>query len=95
MRKHLRQIGGRYSLKEMPRTYDCEFLEGKKCTIYPVRPTQCHTFPWWPHLVDSKESWQQAAACCEGIQPDAPLVAAEEIEQQLEIYDQKHPHDER
>ena len=33
---------------------DCVFLaaDRKRCTIYPVRPLQCSTYPWWPELMD-------------------------------------------
>ena len=31
----------------------CIFLaeDNKQCTIYPVRPNQCRTYPWWPRLL--------------------------------------------
>lgn len=71
---------GRYSLIEKRNSnYDCIFLEGKRCTIYPVRPTQCRTFPWWPGNLESPESWKHAATYCEGINDNAPLVPFEEI----------------
>jgi Fe-S-cluster containining protein len=85
-RRYLRKIGGRFSLKESGPEYDCVFLEGKRCTVYPVRPVQCRTFPWWPNNISSPKGWAAAAAECEGISPDAPVVPREEIEKQLQIY---------
>lgn len=83
--RFLRRINGRLSLLEMPKTYDCIFLKDKKCQIYSVRPTQCRTFPWWPQLLKSEEDWKEAAKFCEGIQPQAPIIPLETIEEQLSI----------
>jgi Fe-S-cluster containining protein len=84
-RCYLRRVQGGVSLIELPKTYDCIFLKDKKCQIYQVRPTQCRTFPWWPHHLKSENDWQEAARHCEGIHPEAPLVPIETIEQQREI----------
>ena len=46
----------------------CIFLApDNKCQIYQVRPTQCRTFPYWPHTVASKYDWERTQAQCEGI----------------------------
>jgi len=34
------------------------FLKDKQCTVYPVRPAQCRTFPWWKENLSSKEAWR-------------------------------------
>lgn len=82
--KYIRQVGLRESLLEHSKTYDCVFLKDNKCQIYTVRPTQCRTFPWWQHNLQSEAQWNEAAKYCEGINhPEAPLVAAETICQQL------------
>lgn len=82
--RYLRQIDDRYSLKENLITHDCVFLKDTKCQIYPVRPTQCKTFPWWIENLKSEEEWQQAALRCEGINhPEAELVSKETIESVL------------
>lgn len=83
--RYLRYVNGRLSLLELPTNYDCIFLKDKKCQIYPVRPTQCRTFPWWPKNLKSKAEWQNAARSCEGICPEAPLVSFEIIKEQLAI----------
>ncbi len=83
-RTYLRQKNGRYSLVELgSRNYDCIFLKDKTCSIYPVRPTQCRTYPWWQRNLNSKESWEEAAKTCEGINNDAPIVPLETIETEL------------
>lgn len=91
MKRFLKKEGNRYSLIEKSSSFDCIFLEGKRCTIYPVRPTQCSTFPWWPSLLQNSEAWNNAASCCEGIRSDAPLVERKKIDAQLELYRNKHP----
>jgi Fe-S-cluster containining protein len=46
----------------------CIFLTSdKKCSIYQARPTQCRTFPFWPHIVASSYDWQRSQRDCEGI----------------------------
>ncbi|MDB6081531.1 MAG: hypothetical protein JWO53_803 [Chlamydiia bacterium] len=79
-KKYLRKVHGRWSLLEYSKTYDCIFLKEKKCSIYPVRPQQCRTFPWWTENLSSKEAWDETAERCEGIHEDASLVPFEEIE---------------
>ena len=77
--RYVRKVGGRLSLKERSRTYDCVFLSGKRCEIYDVRPTQCRTYPFWPKILASPETWKAEAAYCEGIRPDAPWVAPDRV----------------
>ena len=38
-----------------------------RCRIYPLRPTQCKTYPWWPEILDSRSSWNRESHHCEGI----------------------------
>ena len=58
--EHLRRVGLRYSLTERENG-DCIFLKrenGKAmCGIYPVRPLQCRTWPFWDELLESREAW--------------------------------------
>ncbi|MBA3604044.1 MAG: YkgJ family cysteine cluster protein [Parachlamydiaceae bacterium] len=89
-RKYVRRVGDRDSLVEDSKTYDCAFLKDKKCQIYPVRPKQCRTFPWWQHNLQSEAEWNEAGKYCEGINhPDAPLVPAETVCQQLTEHEKK------
>jgi Fe-S-cluster containining protein len=57
-REYLMRVRGRYSLIEKqiaPNNYACIFfdLSKRRCGIYPVRPTQCRTFPFW-HAFDGE-----------------------------------------
>ncbi|HLU39643.1 MAG TPA: YkgJ family cysteine cluster protein [Planctomycetota bacterium] len=55
----------------------CVFLEdgrgGSRCTIYPVRPEQCRTWPFWPQLLESEELLRAAVRRCPGIVLRKPL----------------------
>lgn len=84
-KKYLRYVNGRYSLLEKKISFDCIFLKDKKCQIYPVRPSQCRTFPWWVYNLSSPEAWEEAAKHCEGINPEAPVVPFKIIQEQLAI----------
>src|SRR5688572_23557020 len=39
----------------------CVFLDGKRCRIYAVRPSQCRTYPLWPELLSSRTAWKTEA----------------------------------
>jgi Fe-S-cluster containining protein len=70
-REHLRRVGIRYSLTEDRQNGDCCFLrhEGgrRMCAIYPVRPLQCRTWPFWDLNLDSPRAWAEAALGCPGM----------------------------
>lgn len=86
-KKYLRYINGRYALLEKYDAYDCIFLKDKMCQIYPVRPIQCRTYPWWKENLSSPEAWQEAAKFCEGITCNAPVVSYDHIETQKNLWD--------
>ncbi len=58
---------------------DCVFYDRERgCTIYPVRPRQCRTWPFWESNVASPEAWQRTCAVCPG-SGKGDLIPAEEI----------------
>ncbi|HEC29020.1 MAG TPA: YkgJ family cysteine cluster protein [Gammaproteobacteria bacterium] len=64
----------------------CELLdEDNRCTIYPVRPRQCITYPYWPELLESRAVWDAEAGRCEGINQGG-VIATDYIEKQLALY---------
>jgi Fe-S-cluster containining protein len=77
----VRKVGGRLSLIEKPNG-DCVFYENG-CTIYPVRPSQCRTFPFWREIVERPSAWEQAAVDCPGIN-QGPVHSEEEIQALLQ-----------
>lgn len=79
--KHLRlsedAVRSRFLTRRGDRLIDgpggrCVFLkDGREtaCSIYPARPKQCRTWPFWPELLRSPETLQEAMRLCPGIQP--------------------------
>jgi len=65
--EHTRLVGSRRTLKEFANG-DCTFFDGKTrgCKIYPIRPTQCQTWPFWKSNLESEETWQQTQQDCPG-----------------------------
>jgi len=66
---YLKKVGHRYSLREKKigeNDFACVFfeLEKSRCTIYPVRPGQCRTFPFWEQF---KNNEKEVRAECPGI----------------------------
>ena len=61
----------------------CVFLdEANRCTVYPVRPTQCRTFPFWPELVAQGDWTDEARSLCEGV-GKGRLYSIQEAEKQM------------
>lgn len=84
--KYLEKVGVRTTIVEQPVTKDCIFLQkiaGKKgCIIYPVRPNQCRTWPFWKDNLTSPDEWNETAQKCNGINK-GKLYTLEEIEKIL------------
>jgi Fe-S-cluster containining protein len=81
-KQFLRRVGRRYSLVEKPNG-DCVFWEsGRGCTVYPARPTQCQTWPFWDENVETPGDWKQTQAHCPG-SGQGQLYSVEEIEASL------------
>ncbi len=75
--------GVKISLRELS-NYDCIFWKNG-CSIYPVRPIQCRTFPFWPSILKSKEVWNSMAKDCPGIN-SGKLFSKDEIQKQLDLF---------
>lgn len=84
---HTRWVGGRRSLTEHANG-DCTFFDGasRRCTIYPVRPLQCRTWPFWPSNLVSPECWSEVQKSCPGAGQGA-FVPLAEIERQAALID--------
>jgi len=78
-RRYTRLVGAVASLVEKPNG-DCVFLsEDRRCTIQPVKPRQCLTYPFWPRLLASRETWQEEARKCPGMN-QGPLFRAGDVD---------------
>ena len=65
--RYCRRVWWRVSLKEMDNG-DCVFLTPQGCSIYPVRPEQCRSFPFWPdRLTSRRPSPRQRALRASGV----------------------------
>jgi Fe-S-cluster containining protein len=81
---HVRQVGHRRSLREQVNG-DCVFYDKiQGCTVYPVRPRQCRTWPFWESNVVTPEAWERTCAICPG-SGQGELIAAEEITRRLNV----------
>ena len=65
--KFIRRIGTALSLTEKLNG-DCIFYdrEGKGCSIYPVRPRQCRTWPFWQSNLRTAAAWEETCKICPG-----------------------------
>ncbi|PCI95591.1 zinc/iron-chelating domain-containing protein [Candidatus Aerophobetes bacterium] len=81
LKKYTKTVNRRISLRDDTKDYACIFLkEGKYCSVYDARPTQCKTYPFWIYNIASKRQWDQEGKHCEGINhPDAKKISAERI----------------
>jgi Fe-S-cluster containining protein len=81
---HTRQVGNRRSLREKANG-DCVFFDRSKgCTVYPVRPRQCRTWPFWESNVVTPEAWERTCEICPG-SGKGELISAEEITRRLKV----------
>jgi Fe-S-cluster containining protein len=64
--------------------HDCVFLGPEGCTVYPARPVQCATYPFWSTVVADEQSWEEERRWCPGI-GKGPLHTKEEIDKLLDM----------
>ena len=84
---HLRFVRGRVSLRELPNG-DCTFLDPRtrKCSVYPVRPAQCQTWPFWNSNIATEADWKATQASCPGA-GCGTLYTLEQIHKLAEVVD--------
>jgi Fe-S-cluster containining protein len=64
---------------------DCIFFDpAAGCTIYPVRPRQCRTWPFWQSNVASPKAWEQTRSVCPGA-GQGELIPVEEITRRVKV----------
>jgi len=79
---YTRQARGKTTLKERANG-DCTFWQpGRGCTVYPVRPTQCRTWPFWESNIATPEAWDRTTKVCPG-SGQGDLIPVEEITRRL------------
>ncbi len=70
--------GGDLSLRERSDGTCILYGAERGCTVYPDRPRQCRTWPFWRAVVHSPERWAEEALGCPGMGRGG-LHAAEQI----------------
>lgn len=55
-------------------------LARRVCAIYPVRPLQCRTWPFWPENMITKAAWDRAAKGCPGMNRDGRHFTREQAD---------------
>ena len=84
-KKYCRFAKNKWALLEKA-NYDCIFLQDRKCRIYPARPIQCKTYPFWPDLLQSKEHFESISSYCKGLNNPKDVFSYEEIQEKLKEY---------
>ncbi len=67
MDKYIKHYYGEVFRINCPENDPCMFLTDEGCEIYPVRPVQCRSFPFWPENVNNKKNWDKLKKMCPGI----------------------------
>lgn len=82
---HTRPVRRKISLTEFPNG-DCTFFDGqtRSCKIYPVRPPQCRTWPFWKSNLSDERAWQETVRECPGA-GTGDLISLEEIEKRVSV----------
>jgi Fe-S-cluster containining protein len=77
---HTRPVRGLVSLSEFGNG-DCTFFDPqtRRCRIYPARPRQCRTWPFWRSNIATPEDWERTRKTCPGA-GCGDLVTLEQIE---------------
>ena len=66
-KKYCDYSNGYLHLKEIHSNGNYQFLDNKRCTIYPARPTQCRTWPFWKENMNTKKWNNEIIDFCPGI----------------------------
>jgi hypothetical protein len=81
---YTRKARGKRTLREKDGG-DCVFFEtGKGCTVYPARPPQCRTWPFWESNVETPEAWAHTTRICPG-SGEGELIPVEEITRRVRV----------
>jgi Fe-S-cluster containining protein len=82
--RYSRRFGKERTLREKTNN-DCVFYDRERgCTIYPVRPRQCRTWPFWESTVETPEDWERTCKSCPGA-GQGELIPAEEITRRVQV----------
>lgn len=77
MDTYLYPLKGDYSIRAYP-DGRCYFYQDG-CIVYPVRPGQCRTFPFWFENLRSAKKWRKVSKECPGIGRGGRYYSKEQI----------------
>ena len=81
LEQYTESVDGYVSLKS-PDNGPC-ILYDNGCSVYPARPSQCRTFPFWSDILKSPDRWDEQAETCRGIDK-GKFWSKKEIKTQLD-----------
>jgi len=84
-KEFVRLVGSSLSLIEL-QNGDCIFYnrENRGCSIYPARPRQCRTWPFWHSNLRNKEAWEETCKVCPGA-GSGDFIPAAEVQRQAAV----------
>jgi Fe-S-cluster containining protein len=68
---------------------DCIFWDNG-CKAYKARPVQCSTYPFWNFIIKNKDTWEEEATQCPGIN-SGELHNSQEIEIAMRLHRDNFP----
>ncbi len=85
-RRYVRLRGIRQALHERFNG-DCIFYDRDSagCRVYPVRPAQCLSWPFWEPRVATEEDWKATCAVCPGCGSGSQVSHAEILRRQASL----------
>ena len=86
--KYCERTDGYLHLKEINENGNCQFLQGKKCSIYKSRPIACRTWPFWKENMNIIKWNKEITKFCPGI-GKGNLYSKEKIDKNI-LEDQKN-----
>jgi Fe-S-cluster containining protein len=81
-RRYLRREGGYRVARAVGDT--CVFLRDCRCSIYPVRPVPCRTWPFWPENMKRTVWDAEVKPFCRGV-GQGPRITRQEIEAAMRL----------
>lgn len=81
---YTRRVAERRSLREKSGGACIFFDVNQGCKIYPVRPRQCRTWPFWDSNLASPADWERTCRHCPGA-GQGELISAQEITRRRQI----------
>jgi uncharacterized protein len=64
---------GKLYIRTGPDGYCLFYDKEKSCLIHPVKPDRCCLWPFFPAIVNDRETWEMAKEACPGINPGCPF----------------------